>query len=408
VSAVKPDVVPDPSNPQQAMRLVAGRLLDTRLDELVHRAVERLWADESEYATSEVSRGDLAAMMRKTLALALTRAAGRPIPPAIMDAAVEAGQVRARQRLPLPALLHAFRIDLRILWEAVIDEGRASGLSANESFVEGSVLLWEAVESNTAEMVDAYRTTEHDMALDLDELRRAAFEQLIGAGVGDPAAVREAAKRLDLPADGRLLVVVAEDVPHRHEAGRTVTSLLRSVGLPHYPAWRADELCLLAHLGDRQVEEVLPALHALAAWRCGVSVADGLAAVPRAVRLARAVIRAMPEPGLHMLGSSWLAAVVNADSELGGALAQDVLGKILALPDHEREAMFEALENYLYGEGSVREVAEKIYRHRNTVRNRLQAIERITGLSLSRPRDLAALALAVEWLNGPGSRPVSG
>jgi hypothetical protein len=325
-----------------------------------------------------------------------------------MGAAVEAGQVRARQRLPLPALLHAFRIDLRILWEAVIDEGRASGLSANESFVEGSVLLWEAVESNTAEMVDAYRTTEHDMALDLDELRHAAFEQLISTGERDQAAVREAAKRLDLPAEGRLLVVVAEDVPHRHEAGRTATSLLRSLGLPHYPAWRADELCLLALLGDRQAEDVLPVLHALSAWRCGVSVADGLAAVPRAVRLARAVIRAMPEPGLHVLGSSWLATVVNADSELGGALAQDVLGKLLALPDHEREAMFEALGNYLHGEGSVREVAEKIYRHRNTVRNRLQAVERITGLSLSRPRDLATLALAVEWLNGPGTRQVTG
>lgn len=129
---------PSELDPHQAIRLVAGRVLDTRLDELVHRAVDRLRADEPEYATSEVSRADVIAMMRRTLAL--TRAAGRPIPPAIADAAAEAGRVRARQRLPLPALLHAFRIDLRILWEAIIDEGRR-GLAANESFVESPVLL---------------------------------------------------------------------------------------------------------------------------------------------------------------------------------------------------------------------------------------------------------------------------
>ncbi|HET6502397.1 MAG TPA: helix-turn-helix domain-containing protein [Amycolatopsis sp.] len=396
------------SDPQQAIRLVAGRLLDTQLDVLVDRAVERLRADEPEYATSEVSRADLVNMMRRTLALALTRAAGRPIPHTIVDAAAEAGRVRARQRLPLPALLHAFRIDLRILWEAVIDEGRTIGLTANESFVESSVLLWEAVERNTAEMVDAYRSTEHDMALHLDELRHAAFEHLIGPGEGDPAAVRDAAKRLDLATESRILVVVAEDVPHRHEASRMAATRLRSLGLPHYQGWRPDELCVLAQLGDRPAEDVLPTLHSLGAWRCGATVADGLAKVGQAVRLARSVIRALPGPGLRLLGSSWMAAIVNADSELGGALAHEVLGGLLALPEHERAAMFETLETYLDSDGSVLEVAAKIYRHRNTVRNRLQAVERITGLSLSRPRDLATLTLAMEWLRGPAGRELRG
>jgi PucR-like helix-turn-helix protein/diguanylate cyclase with GGDEF domain len=392
------------TDPHEAIRLVAGRLLDTSLETLVHRAVERLRADEPEYATSEVSRSDLVNMMRKTLALALTRAAGRPIPPAIVDAAAEAGRVRARQRLPLPALLHAFRIDLRILWEAVIDEGRSIGLTANESFVESSVLLWEAVERNTAEMVDSYRSTEHDLALHLDELRHAAFEHLIGPGEGDPAAVKDAARRLDLPVEGRTLVVVAEDVPHRHEASRMAATRLRSLGLPHYQGWRPDELCVLAHLGDRCAEDVLPTLHSLGAWRCGAAIADGLAKVPQAVRLARSVIGAMTGPGLRLLNSAWTATIVNADNELGGALAQEVLGNLLALPEHERAAMLETLETYLDSDGSVLEVATKIYRHRNTVRNRLQSIERITGLCLSRPRDLATLALAMEWLRGPAGR----
>lgn len=395
-------------DPQEAIRLVAGHVLDTRLDELVRRAMDRLRADEPEYATSEVSRADLVNMMRRTLALALTRAAGRPIAPALADAAAEAGRVRARQRLPLPALLHAFRIDLRILWEAIIDEGRSRGLAANESFVESSMLLWEAVESNTAEMVDAYRSTEHDMALHLDELRTAAFEHLIGAGEGDPAAVREASRRLDLPVEGRILVVIGEDVPHRHDASRIAATRLRSLGLPHYQAWRPDELCVLVLLGDRGVADVLAALRSLDAWRCGGLVAGGLAGVPQAIRLARAVIRSAPGPGLRLLDSCWLGAMANADSELGGALARQVLGGLLALPEHERAATLETLATYLDGDGSVLEVASKIYRHRNTVRNRLQAVERVTGLRLSRPRDLATLTLAMEWLRGPSGRELTG
>jgi DNA-binding PucR family transcriptional regulator len=63
--------------------------------------------------------------------------------------------------------------------------------------------------------------------------------------------------------------------------------------------------------------------------------------------------------------------------------------------------VFETLEAYLDGTGSVAEVASLTLRHRNTVRNRLQTVERVTGLSLSKPRDVATIALAMEWRRGP-------
>jgi sugar diacid utilization regulator len=56
------------------------------------------------------------------------------------------------------------------------------------------------------------------------------------------------------------------------------------------------------------------------------------------------------------------------------------------------------------GSGSVAEIASTTLRHRNTVRNRLQTVERITGLSLSRPRDVAAVSLAMAWFRGPGEQ----
>jgi DNA-binding PucR family transcriptional regulator len=81
-----------------------------------------------------------------------------------------------------------------------------------------------------------------------------------------------------------------------------------------------------------------------------------------------------------------------------------VLGPLMALPENDRAAVLETLEAFVEGSGSVAEVAAQTFRHRNTVRNRLQTVERVTGLSLSRPRDVAAITLAMAWRRGPVGR----
>jgi DNA-binding PucR family transcriptional regulator len=66
----------------------------------------------------------------------------------------------------------------------------------------------------------------------------------------------------------------------------------------------------------------------------------------------------------------------------------------------DKDGLFETLRSYL-DLGSIAGVATETYRHRNTVRNRLQTVERVTGLDLSKPRDTALLAMAVDWLRSP-------
>jgi DNA-binding PucR family transcriptional regulator len=119
------------------------------------------------------------------------------------------------------------------------------------------------------------------------------------------------------------------------------------------------------------------------------------------VRLARAVITTLTEPGVHLLESDWPAVLVSSNEELARTLTYHVLGPLLSLPENDRAAVFETLEAYIDGSGSVAEVASQTMRHRNTVRNRLQTVERVTNLSLSRPRDIAAVALAMAWRRGP-------
>jgi DNA-binding PucR family transcriptional regulator len=66
------------------------------------------------------------------------------------------------------------------------------------------------------------------------------------------------------------------------------------------------------------------------------------------------------------------------------------------LPDEEREVLFETFRVWQDTGASLGACAERLCCHPNTVRYRLQRIEKRTGRSLSRPRDVAELCLAFE------------
>jgi DNA-binding PucR family transcriptional regulator len=66
------------------------------------------------------------------------------------------------------------------------------------------------------------------------------------------------------------------------------------------------------------------------------------------------------------------------------------------LADEERELLFETFRVWQDTDGSVGGAAEVLICHPNTVRHRLRRIEKRTGRSLSRPRDVAELCLAFE------------
>lgn len=386
------------------LHTIARHLLDEHLDELAAAAVGRVRTDEPEYAESAVSWEDLTRYMRRTLSVALLRILGESLPADLATASTEVGRLRAEQGLPLSALLHSYRIDFRILWEAIIAEGSTRGYATDEALLEGSIVVWEAVEANVAEAVDEYRRTEEDRTRRRDALRGRAFERLVLTAESDRAAVGEAETRLHLPAEARYLVVVAEDVPVSHEVLVGVTARLQARGLTSHFGWIGDELVGVVLLAGRRPDDIVGLLEPLSAWKCGAAVVDGLASIPKGTRLARAVTNSLTSAGVRLLSACWSAALVGSNLELGEALANEVLGPLFDLAPHEREAVFETLEAYIDGAGSVTEVASQTLRHRNTVRNRILTIERVTGLSLQRPKDLATLTLAMEWGRGPGGQ----
>ncbi len=97
-----------------------------------------------------------------------------------------------------------------------------------------------------------------------------------------------------------------------------------------------------------------------------------------------------------MFDGSILATAAVSAPEVMVKLIGNALGGFADLPDDERELLFETFRVWQDNDASVRGAAEVLICHPNTVRHRLRRIEKFTGRSLSRPKDVAELCLAFE------------
>ncbi|MFD1211629.1 helix-turn-helix domain-containing protein [Arthrobacter sp. GCM10027362] len=372
---------------------MAQSLLDHKLDQLTDLSMSRLIEDEKGYQS--INLADLRHQMQRTIRLALMRLSGTPIPPSLSSAAYETGQLRAYQNLELSSVLHSFRIDLRILWEAIVKEGKALGLDASPQFLEGLVDVWEAVEANIADVVEGYRRAADRVSRRLEEIRSVAFERLLLEGERDDSIVAEASRALDFPVDGSYLCLVgAFPAPNPDLLNRSLARLNQRNVRSHF-SWGAGELVGVMLIRS-SADEALRHLDDLQRFTCGVFDVDGLKSVPKGIRLARAVIRGSDQPGIRHLRQGWTGAFASVDSELSDILAAEVLAPVESLPPTERDACFEAIAAYVASDGTIADIARITYRHRNTIRKRLQQLESVTGLDLSRPADITTISLAYD------------
>jgi DNA-binding PucR family transcriptional regulator len=73
-----------------------------------------------------------------------------------------------------------------------------------------------------------------------------------------------------------------------------------------------------------------------------------------------------------------------------------VFGGLDKLTRDDREVLLDTLSAWSTHNGSANETAVHLYCHPNTVRYRLRRLEERTGRSLSSPRSVAELLLALE------------
>ncbi|MES4886151.1 helix-turn-helix domain-containing protein [Streptomyces sp. NPDC000349] len=302
------------------------------------------------------------------------------------------GATRAEQGLPLDALLHAFRLGGSLVWQRLVEETSRTAPEDVRLLVHVAADVWNFVDEHCTLVADAYRQTEWQLGR-----RRENRARLLAAGLLDGtsriADLPEAAQVLDLPEQGRYVVVAVAGGPTVRPDAARAAALPPGTRVHWHAGAEVDYGIVLTDADDGLPEPHSP----FPGLRIGVgSPVDGLAAVGDARRLADTALEICPPAGGTVrLADELPAALVVSSPELGRALADRVLGPLLRLEAADREVLLDTLTTWLDCDGSAQRAGERLYCHRNTVLNRLRRCEQLTGRSLARPADVVEISLAL-------------
>jgi PucR C-terminal helix-turn-helix domain/GGDEF-like domain len=249
-------------------------------------------------------------------------------------------------------------------------------------------------------LVAGYRDEQKRQMLDDASRRSLLIDALLEGRVVDDCSLFEVAGCLRLPKEGPFVVIAAEVGSRGSEPLPLIEAKLRSLDV--FSAWRLlpDWQVGIVHLAtEQQLDKVVRLVSRTAVDRVGVSARfTDLRETPQALHFAKMTLRARPEnaAAVAVFDGTILATAALAAPEVMVKSADAALACFGDLSDGEREVLFETFRVWQETEASVGAAAERLCCHPNTVRYRLRRIEKRTGRSLSRPRDIAELCLAFE------------
>ena len=288
----------------------------------------------------------------------------------------------------------------------VIIDGRVWGLAAVGSDRPGPMPadtedhMSHCAELIATALVAGYRDEQKRQLLAEESQRLSLVDALLGGRAFDEWSLREVAGHLRLPINGPFVVIAAHIPSAGDEPLPEIESKLRSLDI--FSAWRRlpDLQVGIVHVAsDQKLDMVVALMARMTTARVGVSARfEDLRETPRALHVARVMLRGPTDSTSSVAvfdGSILATAAVSAPEAMiktvGAAL--DGFGD---LPDEERVLLFETFRVWQDNDALVSAAAAQLFCHPNTVRHRLRRIEKHTGRSLSRPRDVAELCLAFE------------
>ncbi|MGZ8179053.1 PucR family transcriptional regulator [Williamsia sp. SKLECPSW1] len=297
-----------------------------------------------------------------------------------LEAAAAAGRLKAEQGVPLAALLHAFRLGGRLIWEELMN--RSDG-GATRTLLDMAAQVWALVDVCSDAAADAYRHSVEARTEQDAESRRRLVRALFADHASNPAAVADAVHFLRIPERGAFVVVSAAS--SRVEfAQHDVTAV-----------WDAEAdgvLGLLFAAVDGRVEEAVAGLRADGA--IGVSdVFPTPAGTPHAVaqaRLARTCAR-VDDSAVTRFGTVPVPLLLAAHPDSSRVAVRQILGPLLELPADERASLLATLDAWFAARGSTADAAARLHYHRNTVLYRLRRIGELTGRDFMDPAQAAEL-----------------
>ncbi|HEY1916981.1 MAG TPA: helix-turn-helix domain-containing protein [Streptosporangiaceae bacterium] len=312
------------------------------------------------------------------------------------DVARATGRRRAEQQMPLDDVLRSFRLGGRLVWEALIEQAHADNLADTDGLLDVATRVWEVVDATSAQVAAAYRAAEASL-LRADAQRMAAlWEGLLHGRAKDTAYAHEVSRVLGVPVEGSYVVVLADA-----GAGTNATQLAQLLAAQGIvSAWqvRADSLVGLLALPQPVLDETLGVLREVLTTPAGVSlVAPGLVKVDTAYRQAALARRTIlgDRAEVAALEERLVDALLLSSPELASQLVHRWLGDLLAIAPAERGMLLGTLQIWVATGGSIKDTADAAFCHRNTVINRLQRMQAITGHDFADPSCLAEVKLAL-------------
>jgi GGDEF-like domain len=195
---------------EPSVRALSRRLLTT-VDDLAGELADRIRRAEVHYRRQQgVPADDLWQSCRHNLLHILTQLAGDA--PLEVEAARATGRRRAEQGVPLPAILHAYRIGGRYVWDTLVAHAEDND-AAREALFRTAGDVWTIIDDYSEALIEAYRETIADQARHNLQFRNAALTNLLDGDPGDGSRLWESAAMLHLPHQATFVVVAAE-TPH--------------------------------------------------------------------------------------------------------------------------------------------------------------------------------------------------
>lgn len=344
-------------------------------DALVRDFLERFQAVS--YDEALVPEEDVYQTAVDSMDMFLLQLAGAPLPPDLQALPRAVAVRRARQGVPLNAFLEAVRNDFRVLWkglERVAREDHMDVLVANMD------RLLDTVEGYVSSIQQAFAEEEALLARNKQLYRQRLLTRLFDHA--NPADFPDLAAALGVPVSDtfEVLAVTGDAVAQaqqQYESDRRTFMFEKSGALYLFRVVRKDQTW----------QQNLPAFSA-----GYMPQAEGLGAVPKAASCALVLAAHVP-PGTRLgtMAETWMGVAAEMLEKVLPDFAAPVWKALDKCSPHERQRLLDVALSY-GRTGSVKLTSEELYCHRNTVVNRLNALQEVIGLDLTVPAQ-AALAL---------------
>lgn len=338
------------------------------------------------YEDGLVEHADLRHTAHETFRYLLDQMMAKPMSAHQRGAAKRLGARRADQRVQLEDLMAAIRLDFIVLWRRM---RTLMPVDQVPVLVDHTEILLTTIEYYIREVQLEFLAETARIARDARLATERHLARLLNTAQLSQPNIDHIAQGLGVDAEGRFEVVVVHENAVL-DVQAALADQLATGQLLGYPY--GSGYCIVQQTGTATGLAVLCERFA-GGYREDVA---GLAAVPQVVASLHRLLEFHPDlVGLTALDQLWPAAVADTLTELLPDFPHRYLAGLHELPRTDRADVLVAIESFLTT-GSVKETAEVIGRHRNTVINRLRTFETATGLDVKVPRDavLATLVLS--------------